>query len=136
MTTQTSLMSNARTGGPGLDDILAGGFATDRVYLEGAKRGERGLSVTLSETATEAALRGGLAWLDAGRPDRDVRGRAMPGMTGLQLAEAARRLRLELPILLATGYADVPAAGHLDLPRLSKPYQQRQLAEQIASPIG
>ncbi len=61
---------------------------------------------------------------------------AMPGMTGLQLAEEARRLRPDLPILLATGYADLPASGGLELPRLSKPYQQRQLAEQIASLIG
>jgi signal transduction histidine kinase/CheY-like chemotaxis protein len=57
---------------------------------------------------------------------------AMPGMTGLQLAEEARRLRPDLPILLATGYADLPASAALELPRLSKPYQQRQLAEQIA----
>ena len=32
---------------------------------------------------------------------------AMPGMTGLQLAEAARGLRPGLPILLATGHADL-----------------------------
>jgi CheY-like chemotaxis protein len=57
---------------------------------------------------------------------------AMPGMTGLQLAEEARRLRPDLPILLATGYADLPTNAALELPRLSKPYQQRQLAEQIA----
>jgi signal transduction histidine kinase len=61
---------------------------------------------------------------------------AMPGMTGLQLAEEARRLRPDLPILLATGYAELPSSSDLDLPRLSKPYQQRQLAEQIASLIG
>jgi signal transduction histidine kinase/CheY-like chemotaxis protein len=57
---------------------------------------------------------------------------AMPGMTGLQLAEQVRRLRPNLPILLATGYADLPEHSGLELPRLSKPYQQRQLAEQIA----
>jgi CheY-like chemotaxis protein len=61
---------------------------------------------------------------------------AMPGMTGLQLATEARRLRSQLPILLATGYADLPAQTELELPRLSKPYQQRQLAEQIASLLG
>jgi signal transduction histidine kinase/CheY-like chemotaxis protein len=61
---------------------------------------------------------------------------AMPGMTGLQLAEEARRLRPDLPILLATGYADLPATSDLELPRLSKPYQQRQLAEQISNLIG
>ncbi len=56
---------------------------------------------------------------------------AMPGMTGIQLAEAARKLRPNLPILLATGYADLPSPSGLDLPRLSKPYQQTQLAEHI-----
>jgi signal transduction histidine kinase len=61
---------------------------------------------------------------------------AMPGMTGLQLAEEARRLRPDLPILLATGYADLPSHSTLELPRLSKPYQQRQLAEQIAHLLG
>jgi PAS domain S-box-containing protein len=61
---------------------------------------------------------------------------AMPGMTGLQLAEAARGLRPELPILLATGYADLPAGAVLDLPRLSKPYHQKQLAEQITALMG
>jgi signal transduction histidine kinase len=61
---------------------------------------------------------------------------AMPGMTGLQLAEEARKLRPKLPILLATGYADLPAHGRLTLPRLSKPYQQRELAEQIAALVG
>jgi signal transduction histidine kinase len=61
---------------------------------------------------------------------------AMPGMTGLQLAEEARRLRPGLPILLATGYADLPDQSQLELPRLSKPYQQRQLAEQIAHLLG
>jgi signal transduction histidine kinase/CheY-like chemotaxis protein len=61
---------------------------------------------------------------------------AMPGMTGVQLAEAARKLRPDLPILLATGYADLPTRTKLDLPRLSKPYQQRQLAERITSLVG
>jgi PAS domain S-box-containing protein len=61
---------------------------------------------------------------------------AMPGMTGLQLAEAARDLRPELPILLATGYADLPADATLDLPRLSKPYHQKQLSEQITALMG
>jgi signal transduction histidine kinase len=58
---------------------------------------------------------------------------AMPGMTGVQLAQAARILLPRLPILLATGYADLPALADLDLPRLSKPYHQRELAQQIGS---
>jgi circadian clock protein KaiC len=71
MATQISLPPKARTGVPGLDDILAGGLAQGRVFLlegtpgtgkttvalrflmEGARAGERGLYVTLSETANE-----------------------------------------------------------------------------------
>ena len=66
-----TLQPKARTGVVGLDDILAGGFAKGRVFLlegspgtgkttialrflmEGAAEGEKGLYVTLSETANE-----------------------------------------------------------------------------------
>ncbi len=61
---------------------------------------------------------------------------AMPGMTGLQLAEAVRGLLPRLPILLATGYADLPAHTAFDLPRLSKPYHQHDLAQQIGTLLG
>ncbi len=68
---------SARTGVPGLDDVLSGGFSPGHVYLiegnpgagkttialrfllEGASAGEKGLYVVLSETAQE--LRGGAA---------------------------------------------------------------------------
>jgi CheY-like chemotaxis protein len=55
---------------------------------------------------------------------------AMPGMTGLELAEIARKERPKMPILLATGYADLPAS-QIKLPRLSKPYLQTELQEEI-----
>ena len=58
---------------------------------------------------------------------------AMPGMTGIQLAQTVRAIMPKLPILLATGYADLPSRSLLDLPRLSKPYHQRELAQQISS---
>jgi signal transduction histidine kinase len=75
--------------------------------------------------------------LESGKPvDLMITDYAMPGMTGLQLAEAARRLRPALPILLATGYADLPAKTKLVLPRLAKPYQQKQLAERITALVG
>lgn len=75
--------------------------------------------------------------LRTGKPiDMMITDYAMPGMTGLQLAEQARSLRPGLPILLATGYADLPARANLDLPRLNKPYQQTELAEQIEALLG
>ena len=57
---------------------------------------------------------------------------AMPGMTGMELARRARELRPDLPILLATGYGDLRGSPDLPLPRLAKPYQQTQLAAEIA----
>jgi len=57
---------------------------------------------------------------------------SMPKMNGAQLASAARELRPGLPILLATGYAELPADSSLDLPRIAKPYLQNQLAATIA----
>ena len=55
----------------------------------------------------------------------------MPGMTGLELATASRQVRPSLPILLATGYAELPDGASLDLPRLAKPYRQDQLRDRL-----
>jgi signal transduction histidine kinase/CheY-like chemotaxis protein len=57
---------------------------------------------------------------------------SMPKMTGVQLAKAVREMRPELPILLATGYAELPPGSDLDLPRIGKPYLQEQLAAEIS----
>ena len=60
----------------------------------------------------------------------------MPEMTGIQLAEIVRRKKPGLPILLATGYTDLPASKFANLPRLSKPYQQAQLQAEIERLLG
>jgi CheY-like chemotaxis protein len=57
---------------------------------------------------------------------------AMPGMNGAQLALEARRLMPDLPILLATGYAEMPKGANIELPRLGKPYSQNELAREIS----
>jgi len=56
---------------------------------------------------------------------------SMPRMTGAELVVAARQVRPDLPIVLASGYADLPGNVQLDVPRLNKPYDQKQLAVQI-----
>jgi CheY-like chemotaxis protein len=56
---------------------------------------------------------------------------SMPRMNGAELAKAARSLRPSLPILLATGFAELPNGKELDLPRLPKPYGQQQLRDEI-----
>jgi PAS domain S-box-containing protein len=56
---------------------------------------------------------------------------SMPRMNGVELAKAVRKLRPGLPILLASGYAELPSSSGIDLPRIGKPYQQDQLAAEI-----
>jgi signal transduction histidine kinase/CheY-like chemotaxis protein len=60
----------------------------------------------------------------------------MPGMTGLELAAASRDVRPSLPVLLATGYAELPEGTQVDLPRLSKPYHQDQLRDRLDQLLG
>ena len=60
----------------------------------------------------------------------------MPGMTGIELAAASRQLRPSLPILLATGYAELPEGAQLELPRLAKPYHQDQLRDRLDQLLG
>jgi len=58
---------------------------------------------------------------------------AMAGMTGMELAERIGRIHPDLPIILATGYAEVPIGDNLDLVRLDKPYRLDRLAAAIAA---
>jgi signal transduction histidine kinase/CheY-like chemotaxis protein len=53
---------------------------------------------------------------------------AMPGMTGLELIERLRRDSPDLPVALATGYAEMTAGTVGRVPRLGKPYRQEELA--------
>jgi CheY-like chemotaxis protein len=87
----------------------------------------------LGHTVIEAhSAKRALEILEAGQPiDLMMTDQAMPGMTGIELAEIARTKRPDMPVLLATGYADLPAGTRASLPRLSKPYQQAQLQTEI-----
>lgn len=58
---------------------------------------------------------------------------AMPQMTGSQLAEAIRKRYPQLPVILATGYADQPNGFAGELPRLGKPFDQNALVQSIAA---
>jgi CheY-like chemotaxis protein len=55
----------------------------------------------------------------------------MPGVTGTELARAARELQPDLPILIISGYADMEGIAS-DLPRLTKPFRQAELEGSIA----
>ena len=57
---------------------------------------------------------------------------AMPQMSGAQLAHAVRLLKPDLPIILATGYAERLEGFAAQLPRLPKPFTQMNLVAIIA----
>jgi CheY-like chemotaxis protein len=55
----------------------------------------------------------------------------MPGMSGLELARTIRATWPNLPIILATGYSELPNGDNQSLPRLTKPFSQDDLAASI-----
>jgi signal transduction histidine kinase len=80
-----------------------------------------------------------LALLDAGQNvDLVITDHAMPDMTGMELARRLSQTRPGLQVILATGYADLPTGPGMimDLPRLSKPFMQADLARMIARHVG
>jgi len=60
---------------------------------------------------------------------------AMPGMTGKELAEHIRQTRPALPIVLASGYAEIRSGDTSGLPRIDKPYGMNMLASMIRSVV-
>ena len=57
---------------------------------------------------------------------------AMPGMTGVELAQEALALRPDLQVLLITGYDTGTQHLTVGLPRLAKPFRQADLVEAVA----
>jgi CheY-like chemotaxis protein len=103
------------------DDLLIAGSTVD--LLE-----DLGHEVIQVHSAIEALrlLEDGLA------ADLLITDHAMPGMTGIELVREVRRQYPQLPILLATGFADLEVGNVVDVARLPKPYTQAQLATEIA----
>ncbi|AWN42638.1 MHYT domain-containing protein [Methylobacterium durans] len=87
----------------------------------------------LGHTVVQAAS--GREALNALRHRRDVdliiTDHAMPEMTGVQLAAAIRADRPDLPIILASGYTDLPEGTGSGLPRLNKPFSQTALKRAV-----
>jgi CheY-like chemotaxis protein len=103
------------------DDLLIA--ASTQALLE-----DLGHRVVEAHSASEA-----LELVESGlTPDLVITDHAMPGMTGSELAVTLRARHPSLPILLATGYQELKEGQPLDLPRLSKPYNQARLSTEIA----
>ena len=69
---------------------------------------------------------------DGLRPNLLVTDHLMPGMTGAELAHKVRKRDPNLPVLLVSGFAEVDEIAP-DLPRLTKPFRQEELAASLAT---
>jgi len=65
-------------------------------------------------------------------PDLLVTDHLMPGMSGAELAREMRSRRPDLPVLLVSGYAETEGLDET-LPRLTKPFRQKELAASVAA---
>ncbi len=92
---------------------------------------DAGYAVTRCESGAAALAR--LRTLPP--PDLLIADVGMPGMSGLELAAAARERHPHLPILIATGYAaeDGDIAGTPDLPVLGKPFKATDLLGRVTA---
>lgn len=106
------------------DDLV---LSSTKAMLEDL--GHHVVAVSSGEAALEAIRRGT-------RVNIVVADFAMPGMTGLQLAVKIRAMRPTMPILIASGHAELPTDAEVDLPRLKKPFKQADLAAAVQSVIG
>ena len=99
------------------DDILVSMGAADMLL-------DLGHIVTEAKSGAEA-----LKILDSDSSfDVVITDYAMPGMNGRDLAHQIRKLNPKMPIVLATGYAELPSGKAYEFERLSKPYSERELA--------
>jgi PAS domain S-box-containing protein len=100
--------------------------------------GAGGLLEDLGHATIEASS--GEDALEIIRRDRSIElvitDQIMPGMTGSQLIDAIRRERPDLPVILATGYAELPGISGLGVQKLNKPFQQRNLIQAVANALS
>ncbi|WP_135466965.1 hybrid sensor histidine kinase/response regulator [Crenalkalicoccus roseus] len=101
---------------------------------------QAGTAAMLEDLGHDVRLAGsGLAALEAlaaGPVELVLTDYAMPGMNGLDLARRIRERYPALPVVIVTGYADLPGEAAAEFPRLAKPYRQEDLAAAIARALG
>jgi CheY-like chemotaxis protein len=83
----------------------------------------------LEATTAEQALR--VLRRSADDIDLVITDQMMPGMTGTQLIEALQAEHVDVPVILASGYAELPDDKFSGLVRLGKPFAQAELAHAL-----
>jgi PAS domain S-box-containing protein len=107
------------------DDILVSMGAADMLL-------DLGHSVTEAQSGAQA-----LKLLETDSPfDIVVTDYAMPGMNGFELAQRIKGSNPRLPIVLATGYAELPTDRSIEFGHLSKPYTANALAAAIEKAVN
>jgi CheY-like chemotaxis protein len=61
---------------------------------------------------------------------------AMPGMNGYDFAVKLQQTHPRLPVVLATGYAELPTHTAIEFRRLAKPYSQADLAAALEAAVN
>jgi PAS domain S-box-containing protein len=87
---------------------------------------EMGYEVVEADSGADA-----LALIDLRAPDLVITDHLMPGLSGTDLALILAAERPGLPVLIVSGYAELDGLP-ADLPRLTKPFRQADLADCIA----
>ncbi|OAF00798.1 hybrid sensor histidine kinase/response regulator [Bradyrhizobium centrolobii] len=101
------------------DNIELANFAADGLT-------ELGYSITLVDNATDALAE---LVIDAGRFDVVFSDVVMPGMTGLDLAQAIRDRSIGVPVVLTTGYSEALSQdGIAGFDLVQKPYSIEELS--------
>lgn len=88
---------------------------------------DMGYVVTEANSAAEALA----LFKDGAGFDLLITDQAMPNMIGTQLIEKTRELVPDLPVILASGYGELPEAAIRNVIKLAKPFGQAQLAAAI-----
>jgi PAS domain S-box-containing protein len=68
--------------------------------------------------------------------DLVITDQAMPSMTGIQLIASIKELRPDMPIVLATGYGELPPGADQSILKLGKPFHQRDLARALVTAMA
>jgi CheY-like chemotaxis protein/anti-sigma regulatory factor (Ser/Thr protein kinase) len=106
------------------DDILVSMGAADMLL-------DLGHSATEAQSGAHA-----LKLLESDGPfDVVVTDYAMPEMNGFELAQRIKASHPRLPIVLATGYAELPADRSIEFGHLSKPYTSKDLAAALEKAV-
>jgi PAS domain S-box-containing protein len=125
------LAANAVSPGPGLRPLTILVVDDDALVLQNTAAMLEDLGHWVLEAGSG---REALDHLGRAQPvDLVITDQAMPGMTGLQLTEAIRRYWPAMPVILASGYAELASDPDPAIVKLAKPFQQEDLAGAIAA---